>query len=151
MNTDNKIPFNRLPYITRKRLIWILWFVTWTGLLAGLYDRIFFEVVVVFTFFHAILFLYLHNYRFVAFPVQVRVAYFAWVWVGTYVPYMIILLYITMIGLATNLFLGYCPLARLLYLIPLNRDEHEPFSIGLVKRVFLAPPVKGKFTLSSGS
>ena len=30
-----------------------------------------------------------------------------WVAVGTYVPYMTFLMYITLVGLAANLFLGY--------------------------------------------
>ena len=55
---------------------------------------------------------------------------------------MVILMYITLLGLTTNLFLGYCPLARMMYLMPWNRNEE--FSLDLVSRVFLSPPVAGK-------
>ena len=63
------------------------------------------------------------------------------------VQYMVFLMYITLVGLATNLFLGYCPLARMMYLLPWNRDE--AFSAGLLGRVFFSPPVKGQFTPAS--
>ncbi len=135
--------WEHIPTNYRKRLVWGLWFVTWVGLLAGLYDRTFYDYVVVFSAAHALLVLYLLGFNASAFPAQVRIAYFLWVAVGTYVPYMEILMYITMVGLATNLFWGYCPLARMLYLLPWNREER--FSFNLLRRVFLSPPVAGKF------
>jgi len=55
-----------------------------------------------------------------------------------------ILLYITILGLFTNLFFGYCPLARLMSLMPWNR--RETLSTGLLKRTFLSPPSRGRFT-----
>ena len=129
--------WDRIPLNFRNRLAWILWFVTWVGLLAGLFDHIFYEYVVVFSAAHALLVLFLLRFRISAFPAQVRVA------IGTYVPYMVILMYITTIGIATNLFVGYCPLARMMYLLPWNREEQ--FSFKLVASVFLSPPVSGKF------
>lgn len=136
-----------MPQRTRRWVIKGLWFITWVLLLAGLHDRVFYEYVVIFSLLHAVMFLILFGLRLNAFPVQVRIAYFLWVAVGTYVPYMVILLYITMIGLATNLFLGYCPLARMMYLMPWNREE--PFSLELLKRVFISAPVSGQFKLKS--
>lgn len=136
--------WEKMPVKTRKRMVWGLWLITWLGLLAGLLERVFWEYVVFFSATHALLILLLLGLRFTAFPVQVRLAYFAWVAIGTYVPFMEILMYITILGLATNLFWGYCPLARMLYLLPWNREE--PFSLDLLKRVFLSPPVTGKFT-----
>jgi hypothetical protein len=132
-----------MPQDIRKRFFWILWFVTWIGLLAGLFDREFYEYVVIFSAAHALLVLFLLRFRVAAFPAQVRIAYYIWVAVGTYVPYMAILMYITTIGLATNLFASYCPLARMMNLFPWNREE--TFSLNLVARVFLSPPVAGKF------
>lgn len=41
------------------------------------------------------------------------------------------------------LFFRYCPLARMLYLLPWNRQED--FSVEFVARVFLSPPVEGRF------
>jgi hypothetical protein len=135
--------WDRIPARVRKPMIWILWFVTWLGLIGGLFDRVFFEYVVIFSALHALLFLALNGFKARPFPVQVRIAYFIWVAAGTYVPYLGILMYITLVGLATNIFLGYCPLARLMYLMPWNNTEG--FSSGLARRVFFSPPTPGKF------
>jgi len=120
-----------------------LWFITWLGLVGGLFDRLYYEYVVIFSAFHAVLFLSITGFNVKPFPVQVRIAYFIWVAAGTYVPHLTVLMYITLVGLATNLFLGYCPLARMMSLMPWNRNEN--FSLGLVGRVFFSPPMPGKF------
>jgi hypothetical protein len=120
-----------------------LWLVTWLGLLAGLVSRQWYEVVVWFSVIHALIFIYLERFNLTAFPVQVRLAYVAWVAIGSYVPYMGLLMGIATLGLAANLFVGYCPLARMLSLLPINRSE--PLSCNLVKRVFLSPPMQGRF------
>jgi drug/metabolite transporter (DMT)-like permease len=128
---------------TQRNLTWNLWFITWLGLIAGLFAQPFYSYVVYLSAIQVAIFLYIEQFKLTAFPVQVRIAYLAWVALGTYVPYLSILMPITTIGLAANLFLGYCPLARMLYLLPINR--REPLSIDLVKRVVLSPPVKGRF------
>ena len=138
-----------MPVRARKSVIWILWFITWVGLVGGVFDRAIFEYVVIFSAFHAVLFLLLNGFSIKPFTVQVRIAYFIWVAVGTYVPELVILMYITLVGLAANLFLGYCPLARMMYLMPWNREEK--FSLDLLSRVFLSPPVSGKFEPASPS
>ena len=143
MASQNPTPWEKIPPKSRKSLVWSLWFITWLGLLAGLYDRAYYVAVVGLSVAHAILFLVLHRFRLSPFPVQVRVAYVIWVAIGTWVPYMTFLMYITTLGLVGNLFFMYCPLARLLNLMPWNREE--TFSFGLVKRVFLSPPVDGRF------
>ncbi|MDS3862336.1 hypothetical protein RIF25_16165 [Thermosynechococcaceae cyanobacterium BACA0444] len=78
----------------RTRLVWLLWFVTWIGLLAGMFDRMFYEYVVIFSAAHTLLVLFLVRFRLAVFPAQIRIAYFCWVAIGTYVPYMVILMYI---------------------------------------------------------
>ncbi len=143
-NTDSI--WERIPRQRGKRIVWILWFITWLGLLAGLYNSVFYEWVVVFSAVHAIAFLILLGLYIKAFPVQVRLAYFIWVAVGTFVPYMIFLMYITTVGLFTKLFLNYCPLARIMYLMPWNREEQ--LSMGLILKVFQTPPVEGQFKLT---
>ena len=135
--------WDNVPAKNRKRLVWVLWFVTWVGLIIGFFNRGYFEYVVFFSAVHAILFLVLTNFRVMAFPVQLRISYLVWVAVGTYVPYLVILMYITTIGLASNLFLNYCPLARMMYLLTWNREESLTFS--LIKRVILTPPVSDQF------
>jgi hypothetical protein len=147
MTNSNMTIWDRTPPIGRKRLIWGLWFVTWLGLVGGLYDGVYFTYVVFFSAAHAVLFLLLNSFQIRPFPVQVRIAYFIWIAVGTYVPGMIFLMYITLAGLATNLFLGYCPLARMMYLMPWNHDEG--FSLSLLARVFLSPPMPGQFKPAS--
>ena len=143
MTTQQNSLWDRMPLVFKKRLVWALWFVTWIGLLAGVFDPVFYEYVVVFSAAHALLVLFLIRFRISAFPAQVRLAYLVWVAVGTYVPYMVILMYITTVGITTNLFVGYCPLARMMYLFPWNREEQLSFK--LVARVFLSPPVTGEF------
>ncbi len=135
--------FLTLTIPTRPKVVWSLWFITWLGLLAGLFVRQWYDFVVWFSVLHAVFFIYLERFNLMAFPVQVRMAYMVWVAIGTYIPYMIWLMWITTIGLAANLFFSYCPLARMLSLLPCNRNE--PFSVDLVKRVFLSPPVQGRF------
>jgi len=142
MNRD-ATPLERMGDTSRRRLIWSLWFITWAGLLAGLIDRRWYHAVVLFSVLHALLFLGLTRFRIAAFPNQVRIAYVLWVAVGTYLPGGVVLMWITTIGLATNLFWGYCPLARMLYLLPWNRDVALNWS--LVARVFMTPPVQGRF------
>ena len=140
--------WERTPQRVRKTLIWSLWFVTWLGLVIGLFDQVFFQYVVIFSALHAVLFLMLFQFNIRPFPVQVRIAYFAWVAVGTYVPHMVVFMYITFVGLATNLFLGYCPLARMVYLLPWNRNEK--FSLNLLRRVVFSPPAPGQFSPMRG-
>jgi hypothetical protein len=108
-----------------------------------LFAQPFYDYVVYFSALQVVIFLSIEQFKLTAFPVQVRLAYLVWVALGTYVPHLSILMLITTIGLTANVFLGYCPLARLLYLLPINR--REPLSIDLVKRVVLSPPVKGRF------
>lgn len=147
MSKENLTILERIPKHIRRYLVWGLWFITWLGLIAGLFHRVFYEYVVLFTAIHALLFLILVNFHVKKFPAQIRIAYLIWVVIGTYVPHMTILMYITTIGLATNLFLGYCPLARMMYLLPVNREE--PFSLELVRRVFVSPPAQGEFKPAS--
>ena len=143
MSTEESTPWERLPERMRKWTVWGLWLITWAGLVGGVFYQVLFEYVVLFSAGHALLFFILFRFAVDPFPVQVRIAYFIWVAVGTYVPYMIVLMYISLVGLATNLFLGYCPLARMMYLMPWNRDHK--LSMELVGRVILSPPVSGKF------
>lgn len=132
-----------IPGHKRSRMIWWLWFATWLLLLAGLFNRTFYAYTVYFSGAHALLFLFLFQFRISPRPVQVRLAYLLWVAVGTYIPYMVFLMYITTVGLAGNLFFGYCPLARLMSLMPWNREES--LSLGLLRRTFLSPPSSGPF------
>lgn len=78
--------------------------------------------------------------RLAAFPVQVRLAYTLILLVGLWAP-MNWLYWLPAIGTTAFVLFGYCPLARMLSLLPWNR--REPFSWGLVWRTFVSPPVRG--------
>ena len=75
-----------------------------------------------------------------AFPVQVRLAYLGILAVAYWEPIRI-LYWIPFAGTWAMVLFGYCPLARILSLMPWNRSE--PMSPDLVKRTFLSRPVRG--------
>jgi hypothetical protein len=74
--------------------------------------------------------------------VQVRLLYFALLVLGAGVPGLQPLLAFLLVGLTVRLSLEYCLAARLMVLMPWNRDE--PLSAAYVRRVFLMPPGPGQ-------
>jgi len=149
MTQGTETPWERMPQGRRKKLVWGLWFLTWLGLLAGLFDHRMYEAVVAFCAVHAALALALNRFRLSAYPVQVRIVYALWVAIGTYAPHGTVLLYIATLGLMGNLFFDYCLLARMLYLLPWNRTEK--LSLVMVERTFLSPPSSGRFRPTASS
>jgi hypothetical protein len=75
-----------------------------------------------------------------SFPCQVRVAYLELLLLGLWEPFAFIH-WVQLFSTCTMLMFGYCPLARLLSLMPWNR--REPFSLSLVARTLLDPPHAG--------
>jgi len=75
-----------------------------------------------------------------AFPVQVRIGYLAWMLAGQWGP-LGFLLWIQLVGTAASVLVDYCPMARMLSLLPGNR--RSPLSFRLLLRTFLHPPVRG--------
>ena len=69
--------------------------------------------------------------------VQVRLGFGAFVALGL-VPGLAPLLVVPMLGTASQVLFGYCPMARILDLAPWNRCE--PFSLALLRRTVLRPP-----------
>ena len=69
--------------------------------------------------------------------VQVRLGFLAVVALGL-VPGLAPLLLVPMLGTASQVLFGYCPMARLLDLAPWNRGE--ALSFAFVARTFLRPP-----------
>jgi hypothetical protein len=135
--------WGRLAPATQASLRWSLWAITWLGLLAGCFDASYWRWVVAFSAAHALLMLALVGFRPLVFPAQLRIAYLAWVALGTYAPYASVMMIVTLAGLAANLLVGWCPLARMLYLLPWNRRER--LDLDLLARVFLSGPVPGRF------
>ncbi len=75
-----------------------------------------------------------------AFPVQVRLAYLLLLLVALPAPLQWIY-WLPTIGTWALVLFGYCPMARVVSLLPWNRKER--FSLALVGRTFLSAPVRG--------
>ncbi|MCL4802065.1 MAG: hypothetical protein KJ025_20910 [Burkholderiales bacterium] len=75
-----------------------------------------------------------------AFAVQVPVAYLALLAVGAWPP-LAVLHPLMLAGTLVTLAFDYCPLARIMSLMPWNR--RVPLSWALVRRTFLMPPTAG--------
>ncbi|RRQ23055.1 hypothetical protein [Thiohalobacter thiocyanaticus] len=74
-----------------------------------------------------------------AFPVQVRTGYLLLLLVGQW-PSLAFIYWIQLAGTTAMVTVGYCPLARMLSLLPWNRTR--PFSLALLRRTFLMPPTR---------
>lgn len=75
-----------------------------------------------------------------AFPIQVRLGYLLLLLIA--LPENLRLIYwIPTIGTWAQVLFGYCMMARMVSLLPWNREE--AFSAGLLKRTFLSAPVRG--------
>lgn len=74
------------------------------------------------------------------FPVQVRLAYLGLLFVGT-LPWMAWIHWTQLAGTSAMVAVGYCPLARMLSLLPWNRNE--PLSRALAWRVFVQDSCSG--------
>lgn len=78
-----------------------------------------------------------------AFAVQLRMAYLILLGI-CFVPQMRWLYWLPMLGTFALVIFGYCLLARMLYLLPWNREE--PLSMSLLRRTFLSRPNLSRFT-----
>lgn len=76
------------------------------------------------------------------FPVQVRLVYFTLLALGT-IPGLHGIYWVPLVGTSAVVFTGYCPLARLLSLLPVNRRERLTGS--LLCRTLFAPADGGLF------
>ena len=75
-----------------------------------------------------------------SFPIQVRFWYLILLIVALPEPLQLIY-WIPTIGTWAQIIFGYCTMARLVSLLPWNRNENISFS--LVKKTFLSRPVRG--------
>jgi len=82
----------------------------------------------------------LHARSLTDFGVQVRVAYLALLAVGS-LPFLVALLFAQLVGTAALVVFDYCPLARILSLMPWNR--RGPLTLARLRATFLSPPVAG--------
>jgi len=126
--------------IDYNRLSWWYWLVTAILLTAGLVGvRTAFLLAIGLTIFQAIHY-WLRNRRIAAFPVQVRLGYLVLLLICW--PQSMNMLYtLPLAGTCTLLLFGYCPMARMLSLLPLNRSG--PLDLSALRKAFLTPPVRG--------
>lgn len=145
---QKQLPWDCMDPTVRSSVEWWFWTVTWILLIAGYFDRRRgWYPVVAFSVFHALFFwFYLFGgLSLTPFPVQLRIAYVVWVVCGTFIPGAQVLIFESLLGLTANVIFGYCPLARLISLMPWNRSENLSFEV--LRRTFLTPPQSGQFQL----
>jgi hypothetical protein len=75
-----------------------------------------------------------------AFPVQVRIGYLLWMVAGLWTP-LGFFHWVQLAGTTAAVVVDYCPMARLVSLLPWNR--RLPLTLPLVVGTFLRPPVRG--------
>lgn len=126
--------------IDYKELGWWYWLVTVCLLSAGLAGYAAgFKLAIGLTAFQLVHFA-IREKSIRAFPVQVRFWYLLLLLVALPQP-MQILYWLPAIGTWAREIFGYCTMARMVSLLPWNRNE--PFSSGLLKKTFLSRPVRG--------
>jgi len=126
--------------IDYKQISWWYWAVTSVLLVCGLAG--WFEAFYLATALSAvqIVYFWLQEGDFRAFPVQVRMAYTGLLCLALWMP-LNWLFWVPATGTLAQVLLGYCALARCLSLLPWNRSK--PLTWRLVWRTFTAKPVKG--------
>lgn len=80
-------------------------------------------------------------------PVQVRLVYAAMLVIGT-LPWMGWIHVVQFVGTSLMVLVGYCPLVRLLTLLPANRSQ--PLSREFLKRLAFEPAAGGLVDISRG-
>ncbi|MFZ5603366.1 MAG: hypothetical protein ACOY7J_13010 [Pseudomonadota bacterium] len=122
------------------KLAWWYWLVADVLLMLALWvERDCFVVALAFNLFQLLHFI-LRQRSFTAFPVQVRAGYWLWLLAGL-APGLFWMHWIQLAGTSAMLLFGYCPLARMLSLLPWNR--RQPFTLQFMVRTFLVPPTSG--------
>lgn len=121
-----------------KQLTWWIWLATLTMMAAGLagYPAAFLAATAL-TLAHTLLF-WRRSRDPHAISVQIRFAY-ALLLAVSYMPQLRWLYWLSAIGAAAMLVLGYCLMGRMLSLLPWNRTE--PLTPDLMRRTFLSAPV----------
>jgi len=123
-----------------ERIIWSYWFITVISVAIGLFaipQAIYFAIIIT----------AIHTFHFqikqpgiTAFPIQVRISYIGLLSLGL-LPNLTWIYWILLIGGTIKLLTSYCPLARLVSLLPWNRTR--PMSWNLLKRVVFTPNIPG--------
>lgn len=123
-----------------ERIIWNYWFLTVICIAIGIFawpQAIFLAMVL--TMIHTIHFLF-RQPGLIEFPIQVRIGYLGLLALGQ-VPVLDWIYWILLIGGTVKLTTGYCPLARMVSLLPWNRSQ--PMNLNLLKKVIFTPTIPG--------
>ena len=122
------------------KTVWWYWAIT-TGLLVGFlagFDQCL-QAAIALNIVQVLHFI-IREQSMIAFPVQVRIAYLGLLFAAQ-APYMGWVFWWLLIGTSAMISFGYCFLARLLSLLPWNRQDS--YSLEMFKKTFLTPPQKG--------
>lgn len=123
-----------------KSAAWWIWLVTWECLAYGLFaDQSGFLFAITATILNIFYYACLDK-SVTSFSVQVRVGILTIFLLGQ-APGMSWIYWIPFAGIAARNLTGYCLLARLMSLLPWNRQE--PLTFRLIKRRIFSPPVNG--------
>jgi len=126
--------------IEYKSIAWWYWLVTAALLTLGILgNALGFMLAIGLTVFQLIHFVFREG-AVTAFPVQVRFWYLMLLLVAFIEP-LRLLYWIPCIGTWAQLIFGYCTMARIVSLLPWNRDK--PFSLKLLLETFFSRPVRG--------
>ena len=126
--------------IEYRELSWWYWLITVCLLTSGLVGfQPGFWLAIGFTLLQVILFA-VKDSSMRSFPVQVRSWYLVFLLICMPEPLQV-LYWLPTIGTWAQIFTGYCMMARLVSLLPWNRNE--ALSVAFLKKTFLSPPVKG--------
>lgn len=122
------------------KMIWRYWFVVATCLAVSLFvwpPALFLAMLVT-----AVYSVHMYRYspRLTSFPMQVRLVYLGLLALGL-VPYFSWVHWVQMVGAPALLVFDYCPLARMLSLMPWNRSQL--FSWKFFRSAIFSKPVKG--------
>jgi hypothetical protein len=138
MNNESTITTgNRRIFILANDWTWWTWMLTAILLAIGLFGyRSAFVAAIVITAVQTFVMLF-HEKKLSAFAVQLRIAYLILLLIS-FVPQMRWLYWLPTLGTFALVIFGYCLLARILSLLPWNREE--PLSADLLRRAFITRP-----------
>lgn len=123
-----------------KEMDWWYWLVTDCLLIAGLAGWHWGVLLVIGLTMIQTVHYFVRERRIAAFPVQVRLGYLLLLVLGMYPPLGFIH-WIQLAGTTAVVTVGYCPLARIMVLMPWNRSR--PLTPALVWNTIISPPVTG--------
>jgi len=126
--------------IPRRDLDWWYWLVTDLLLIAGLAGWRWGMLPVIGLTLVQVVHYLARETRVTAFPVQVRAGYLLLLVTGLFQP-LAFIHWIQLAGTTAVVTVGYCPLARILALMPWNRDQ--PLTFRFVRNTVFSPPVAG--------